>query len=314
MPKILMLAIATAFSLAAGTTYRACQPEPVTPAPVAVGGAQSFGGATSAGGAPSPVGGASNSGGKSATTTAEPTLPAMQCPPVKRAAPVKRALKWRPSVARRAPAARSFVVIPSAVTREWPLRVMPNLDQGNEGACTGFGVAQCVSSGDFRNRLTAADGRRIYYRATEIDSFPGTAPKTDTGSDGKSALRAAVEFGFVDGYYSPATFEEVQEALQRGPCVFGSNWYTGMFSPDASCQMHLTGIVEGGHLYEINRLDVQRRLVGIENSWGPEFGSEGKATLSYSDFFTLMNQAGEVDCPNPPNASRVAVRVPSLSP
>jgi hypothetical protein len=73
-----------------------------------------------------------------------------------------------------------------------------------------------------------------------------------------------------------------------------------MWTPDASCQIHVTGPSNGGHLYSINVLDADRKLIGLDNSWGPEFGDEGRATLSFGDFVKLMNSGGEVDCPTPP--------------
>lgn len=294
---VIGLCVALAVPLACS---RSCDGlEPVGPTPLPVGGSASTGGSTSTGGSSSietSTSGSTSTGGSSERFT----LPPMSCPKAMKGEPViRRPLKWRRSRAMRAKPRASYVILAEGVTTEWPLHISPNLDQ-EEGSCTGYSLVQTLSSGWFPWRFTAADGKRAYYRATELDAFVGTAPEVDTGSDGKSALRAAVEFGWVDGYYSPTTFEEVQAALLRGPCMFGSDWHTGMWTPDSSCQIHVTGPSEGGHEYEVNRIDFERKQVRIENSWGPTFGENGKAALSFGDFVSLMNAGGEFDCPNPP--------------
>jgi len=289
-PGFAAVCLALAVPLACSKSCDA--PDPVLPS---AGGSTSTGGSTSRGGSLVTGGSTLNDGSSTAFT-----LPPMHCPKAMKGEPVvRRPLKWRRSRAMKAKPRSSYVIIPEAVTTEWPLHISPNLDQ-DEGSCTGYSLVQTLSSGWFAWRFTAADGKRAYYRATELDSFVGTAPEVDTGSDGKSALRAAVEFGWVDGYYSPSTFEEVQAALLRGPCMFGSDWHTGMWTPDTSCQIHVTGPSEGGHEYEINRLDLERKQLRIENSWGPTFGENGKASLSFGDFVKLSNAGGEFDCPNPP--------------
>lgn len=108
----------------------------------------------------------------------------------------------------------------------------------------------------------------VYSDATKIDPFPGSYPPDDTGSNGESVMTVLQKRGLVAEWHSVYTFAGLQRELQQGPCIMGSNWYTGMFSPSRCGEIQPTGVVEGGHQTLIAGLRYGTKQVLGRNSWG----------------------------------------------
>ena len=51
--------------------------------------------------------------------------------------------------------------------------------------------------------------------------------------------------------------------------------------------------MRGGHAFEILGVDAHRRLVTAINSWGPEWGQDGRFTISWDDLERLLSEDGE---------------------
>jgi hypothetical protein len=193
-----------------------------------------------------------------------------------------------------------------------------SLDQLNLGACTGNAPLSVRLSYPYRlatlpapwNRVTSATefqklARDIYSGATMIDPFAGSWPPTDTGSNGDSAMRVAMQKGLFSGYRSIENFADLQVAVQSSGGIFGSDWYTGMFSPDRGGQVHATGAIEGEHEYGFVGIDVARKLLWFVNSWGDDYGCKvgthgGYFNMTFGTFQALFDAGGEVEFPLPP--------------
>lgn len=67
-----------------------------------------------------------------------------------------------------------------------------------------------------------------------------------------------------------------------------------MDTPDANGLVRVTGQVRGGHEYELDEIDAERRLIGVTNSWGPEFGVGGRFYIGFDDFARLLSEDGDV--------------------
>lgn len=183
----------------------------------------------------------------------------------------------------------------------------PTLNQ-IDGSCTGnSGVHSIVSlPWTWSGTLDPLDLEQlalgIYSAATRIDPYPGTYPPDDTGSDGESVMRVMQARGLVTSFVGGFTFEGLQRSLQAGPCIVGTNWYTGMFSPDRCGQLELSGVVEGAHEWKVDGIDYERKLVRGLNSWGDEFGARvgsqgGFFVLKFGDIQRLLNEGGDFHCP-----------------
>ena len=179
-------------------------------------------------------------------------------------------------------------------------RQVPVFDQGNLGSCTGNASVGAVGTAPLYVTLPANHPTldeslavKVYSAATALDSYPGTYPPDDTGSDGLSVAKALVNLGLISGYLHATSLTAVQSALQDTPVIVGTNWYEGMFDPDSSGQVRISGAVAGGHEYELIGLDVDQKLFQAVNSWGPSWGKAGHFFISFADLDRLLHEDGD---------------------
>lgn len=179
------------------------------------------------------------------------------------------------------------------------------LDQGNTGSCTGNAATGNAGTTPFWETLVTklAAGLvldetyardTLYHLATTYDSFDGTYPPTDTGSDGLSVAKAAQSQGLINGYQHALSMDAALAALQRGPVITGVNWYDGFDSPDANGLVHKTGSVRGGHEFVVVGYDPATKLVKARNSWGTGYGVGGYFYFSDTDWAALLAEQGDV--------------------
>jgi len=138
---------------------------------------------------------------------------------------------------------------------------------------------------------------QTYSRETQVDPFPGTYPPTDTGSDGTTACNVAKENGWISGFEHAFSMDAVLTALQRGPVLIGITWMSGMDRPTSEGIIKPTGYVRGGHELLLRELDMERGLLGGDNSWSPSWGLNGRFRIAIEDFQTLLDQQGDVTAP-----------------
>jgi hypothetical protein len=194
-----------------------------------------------------------------------------------------------------------------AVSQEW-LRRIPLLDQGSVGSCVGNGVVGVLGTEPYYSTLRdlIAAGLTldealaviVYSLATTLDPYTGqyTAPTwEDTGSDGLSGAKAAQQLGYINGYLHCLSLDAVITALQDGPVVTGVNWYTSFDHPDGGGVVSLlnAGSIRGGHEFEVYKVDMEARMFGAYNSWGPSWGSMGRFFFSFADYERLLSEDGD---------------------
>lgn len=172
------------------------------------------------------------------------------------------------------------------------------LDQGQEGACTGFGtghVLACTPRGHLD--VTDATALVIYHLAQKNDEWEG---EDYSGSSVNGAMKAARVLKRISEWRWCRTLSEVRHALSyHGAVVIGVNWYEGMFKPDAKGILRVSGELAGGHAIALTGY---RTLDGIryyrlENSWGQTWGDNGGCWISESDLQKLLDEQGEFACP-----------------
>lgn len=190
------------------------------------------------------------------------------------------------------------VELPDSLAGDVPLEVLPDkimsatylsryyhvgipLDQGREGACTGFGTQNFLNAEPLMSRGTNSDAQKLYYRARQIDEYPG---EDYDGSSVSAATRAAVELGKIGEWGTLDSHEACCKWLLggRGGLIYGMNWYEGMYVPNSAGYLRPTGKMVGGHcLYErgcSKYLDSR-----LYNSWGAGWGFHGLAWMSKAD-------------------------------
>lgn len=222
--------------------------------------------------------------------------------------------------------AYALPVIPESAiqTVHWP-RSIPILDQGQLGSCTGnagtgfLGTANAAGSGLTSVAITAAAAKashghftagtytlnedfavRLYGLATAIDSYPGTYPPTDTGSDGPSIGAALKLLGLAASYSHAFSLAALKTAIQVGPAMWGTEWLESMFDPDPSGTLTVdpSSGVAGGHELVISGFDVSSSLWTVDNSWNTSWGLLGSCFVTDSDMAYLLGQQGDVTVPS----------------
>ncbi len=211
------------------------------------------------------------------------------------------------------------------------------LNQGSEGACTGFGLAACINYLFWRRDLLEGgeDGkfepgeqptpkvstRMLYHLARFYDEWPG---ENYDGSSCRGAIKAWFKHGVCREdywpYYHPVTrraefvpptpgweldaserplgvyyrieksrLRDMQAAIQEVGAIYCSaRVHKGWNRPGGSGR-DLPLIAwrpnkpqTGGHAFAL--VGYNRQGFVVQNSWGPGWGRDGFAVLSYSDW------------------------------
>lgn len=209
-------------------------------------------------------------------------------------------LDWRPNPDPRSEAFR-FANVPmcsSLTERPSIMRTKGvHLDQGREGACTGFGEEHVQALSPYPQATNNTLAQSVYHAARFLDEWEGEAYE---GSSVNGAMRAAREMGRVKSWKWAKTGSEIRHGLSyHGAGEAGTWWYEGMFNTDPYGTVRPTGAKAGGHAYAIAgyRIKADGRQYRIENSWGPSWGDNGGAWIWEDDLLSLIVDQGEIAFP-----------------
>lgn len=194
------------------------------------------------------------------------------------------------------------------------------LDQGSEGACTGFGLA-AVANYLLVTRRVVSDTRPVspcmlYAMARRYDEWPG---ENYSGSSARGAMKGWHKHGVCGAPAWPYTKENLNGVLDdrraQDAQLRPLGAYFRVNSKDivaihaaiaevgivyATADVHKgwdrvgpDGIVtqsdeiDGGHAFAIVAYD--RKGFWIQNSWGPDWGKDGFCHISYDDWLANGN-------------------------
>lgn len=179
-------------------------------------------------------------------------------------------------------------------TQLWPCSVY--LDQGSEGACTGFAVSHEAAASPVRVRgITNDVARQVYRRAQQLDEWPG---ENYSGSSVLAAMKAGQERGWYSEYRWAFGEEDLALAISySGPAVLGINWYEGMSRPDRDGLIHPTGRQTGGHAILCRGYNATTKLYRLRNSWSFRWGVRGDCFISAAELSALLQNSGEACIP-----------------
>lgn len=166
-------------------------------------------------------------------------------------------------------------------------------DQAEESSCVGFSCTHLLTAGPVTQATREWTGfaRSVYYEAKRVDEWEG---ENYEGTSVRAGFKVLQAQGFISEYrWAFATSEIVTALLEVGPVVMGTVWSESMFEPDSRGFLHPDGNIVGGHAYLLDGVNVDRQVVRVKNSWGRNWGRQGRAFLSFGDLWTLLSQEGE---------------------
>lgn len=188
------------------------------------------------------------------------------------------------------------LIAKTAKPRSYTWACPVQLDQGSEGACTGFGTAHEAAARPVKvPGITNEVARKVYRRARQLDEWPG---EDYEGSSVLGAVKAATELGWYKEYRWAFGEEELALAVgYKGPAIIGVNWYEGMSTPDKDGVIHVTGKLLGGHCICVIGYNHKLRRYLLQNSWGKKWGLNGRCYISAADMALLLSMRGEACIP-----------------
>lgn len=178
-------------------------------------------------------------------------------------------------------------------------RLIPVLDQGQVGSCTGNAGIGCINTEPFsvssvNGYSPDEQGALKLYSDAEIIDGDGPYPPNDNGSSGLSIAKALKNTGIISGYQHTFTLNDALKALSVYPIMTGMNWYQGMDVLDADGRAHPTGAIRGGHEVQAFKVDTKLGRIWFYNSWGTNWGINGTFYLTWADYYQLLLQNGDV--------------------
>jgi hypothetical protein len=188
-------------------------------------------------------------------------------------------------------------------SKMWSLNLW--LDQGREGACTGFSRAHNLASSPKVVKGVDQDlAYKLYQMAKKLDQWPGEGYE---GSSVLGAVKAAQELELVESFYWSFHLEDFLHGMTYGgPATVGCNWHRGMADPDANGYIHPTGEIDGGHAILVlgqelvfggdgpHGIHMDKSYVVWHNSWGKSWGVQGRAKMTMREFDALTKADAEV--------------------
>jgi hypothetical protein len=182
------------------------------------------------------------------------------------------------------------------------------LDQGNEGACVGFGwmgeylATPAAPPSQPPARLAEAYAKDIYASAKTVDEFPGENYEGTSVLAGAKVMKSR---GFIQSYRWAFSIEAVRDAIiQEGPVVIGVPWKEGMYDTAAGGVVKVSGKSVGGHCLVLTGYDPAMKIGSRKyevyrwrNSWGSSYGVGGSGYIKATDLAKLLKGVGEACVP-----------------
>lgn len=175
------------------------------------------------------------------------------------------------------------------------------LDQGKEGRCVVFGWGGELSASPHRYEINDEWCNQHWPLVVAQDRAMG-----NDYPDGASVLAGAKTMqmlGDVRSYYWGFGLDDVlQNLCRRGPVVLGTNWRDSMYTTQGNGFIDISGKTVGGHCYLAcgvwpNHPLYDADVVAIINSWGPDWGINGRGFMKTSDLGILLHEDGEACIP-----------------
>lgn len=183
---------------------------------------------------------------------------------------------------------KGLLKVSTVTEKNWEF-LAPALNQKQTNHCTGFSMADFGINLPIQDSYNDETGHSFYYMCKEEDGEPGN----EEGSSIRSVAKVLRKIGRINAYaFAPDIATIKWWLLNRSPMIVGTIWTTAMFSPNSSNVIEVIGDVVGGHAYLLNEWRKDGHI-GIQNSWGAEWGNNGKSYISVANFEKIFRYGGE---------------------
>lgn len=220
--------------------------------------------------------------------------------------PVIRTLDYVARLDERNRAHRLTAADPSLMMKaRWWSPGYPVLDQGQEGACVGFGCTGEAMASPARVKPWMTDtglplseapiraAQKVYRRAKEIDEWEGVDYE---GTSVRAGMLVGRERGWWTGFRWAFSMLELRAALEEGPVVIGVEWFDSMYETGPFGDVTVSGPSVGGHCLVITGYSPNYRGRGPRyrwrNSWGSEYGVHGNGYIRPELLDRVLFKAG----------------------
>lgn len=172
-----------------------------------------------------------------------------------------------------------FGAVPAAVQEVVEWEPGPVLDQGQEGACIGFGCRALLNASPFRQK-GGPTAREIYLQARLIDEFDDSI--VESGTSVRAGLDVMRSHGLIERYLWATSVQDIYHFLDKhGPVVAGVSWHG--YETEADGRMRFDGPSVGGHCILYTGYDLRTRRLKFQNSWSAAFGIGGFGYTTEAD-------------------------------
>lgn len=170
----------------------------------------------------------------------------------------------------------------------------PILDQGRTSSCVGHGWRAWLDGAPIR-QAGGPSALELYAAAQRMDEWPG---EDYAGSSVRGGAKALRTMGLISSYVWAFDEPTVKRWMLsgQGGVVIGVNWYAGMFTPDHSGYLSISGALAGGHCVWLRGYNRPRDAYRVQQSWGADWGQQGHAWLRSADLSRLLVEDGEACC------------------
>jgi hypothetical protein len=173
-------------------------------------------------------------------------------------------------------------------SKAWKIR--QRINQRTTPRCVGYGLAMEIGMQPYYHNITDFLADTIYQEAQKIDYWKHMP---HDGTSTLAGLEIVRKLGIIPEYrwaLKPSPMDDVLRTMTNiGPVVAGFSFYEGMYRPDASGVVSITGKNVGGHFMTFNELDWQKKRIYTANTWG-----DAGLWLKLDDFEKLIYDNGEV--------------------